>query len=72
MTHPFIKLFETALKKSTPLDNLVLREAEKLKEKGYRVSEIHAALSTLARGLIDDEESEIVREATEEFSRYID
>ncbi len=37
MAHPFTKMFDTALKKSTPDDNAVLDTAENLKNKGYRV-----------------------------------
>lgn len=72
MAHPFLKIFDTALRNSTPTNNLVLKEAEKLKEKGYNADEIHAVLSKLQRGLIDDEESEIVQEAVDEFGRHLD
>lgn len=70
MAHPFTKIFETALKKSTEDDNLVLVEAEKLQEKGYSTREIYDVLLKLQQGLIDDTESEIVREAAEEFAEY--
>jgi hypothetical protein len=70
MTHPFSKMFETALKKSTPEDNYVLDEAEKLKKKGYSVEEIYTVLKKLHGSLILDEDREILFEALEEFSRY--
>ena len=72
MSHPFTKMFENALKKSTSLDNLVLVEAEKLREKGYSENEIYTVLVKLQKGLIDKEESEIVKEAVEEFGEYLD
>lgn len=67
MSHPFTKMFENALRKSTPLDNLVLVEAEKLRDKGYSENEIYTVLVKLQKGLIDKDESEIVKEAVEEF-----
>jgi len=70
MPHPFAKMFNTALKKSTIEDNLVLKEAEKLKDKGYSPEEIHRVLVSAGIGLIDDTESKIVAEAVEEFSRH--
>ena len=72
MAHPFAKMFETALKKSTVQDNLVLKEAEKLKEKGYSPEEIHRVLVGVGSGRIDDAESEIVADAIESFSRYVE
>ncbi len=72
MSHPFTRLFDTALNKSSLDNNLVLKEAEKIKEKGYRPEEILGVLNRLHEGLIDDGESEIVGEAVEEFSRYVD
>lgn len=70
MAHPFEKLFELALKKSTGGENYVLNEAEKLKEKGYPVDEIYTVLKKLRNSLIQDADVEIVTEATEEFSRH--
>ena len=67
MSHPFTKIFENALKKSTSLDNFVLVEAEKLRDKGYSENEIYTVLIKLQKGLINKEESEIVGEAIEEF-----
>lgn len=67
MSHPFTKMFENALRKSTPLDNLVLVEAEKLRDKGYSENEIYTVLVKLQKGLIDKDESEVVAEAVEEF-----
>lgn len=72
MAHPFTKMFDLALKKSTELDNQVLKEAEKLREKGYSPQEIYTVLVKLQKSLIDKEESEIVGEAVEEFERYVD
>lgn len=65
-------MFDNALKKSTSLDNLVLKEAERLREKGYSVNEIYTVLVKLQKSLIDKDESEIVGEAVEEFSEYVD
>jgi hypothetical protein len=72
MAHPFTKMFDTALRHSTPLDNRVLVEAEKLKDKGYSVDEIYTVLVKLQKSLIDKTESEIVAEAVEEFSRFVE
>jgi hypothetical protein len=72
MAHPFTKMFDTALRSSTELDNRVLIEAEKLKEKGYSVNEIYTVLVKLQKSLIDTTESAIVAEAVEEFSRFVD
>lgn len=72
MAHPFTKMFDTALRSSTELDNRVLIEAEKLKEKGYSVNEIYTVLVKLQKSLIDTTESAIVAEAVEEFGRFVD
>lgn len=72
MSHPFEKMFDRAIKKSTPLDNAVLAEAEKLREKGYSPDEIMTVLRKLHKSLIDKDEAEVVGEAVEEFSRYVD
>ena len=71
MSHPFSTMFEKALKKSTPEDNLVLEEAEALRKKGYSVQEIYDVLDKLHRELIQDRDTEIVGEAVEEFSKYL-
>ncbi len=71
MTHPFAKMFIAALKDSTPMDNLVLEEALRLKDKGYRPEEIHTVLNKLHKGRIDDTEREMLEEAVEEFEKYI-
>lgn len=71
MAHPFEKMFDKALAKSTEFDNAVLTEAEKLLEKGYSGFEIGGVLSKLERSLIDRKEAEIVREALEEFKQYL-
>ena len=72
MAHPFLKMFDKALKKSSPEHNEVLLEAEKLREKGYRVEEIAEVLQKLQKSLIQDDEFEIVGEAVEEFAQYLD
>jgi predicted Zn-ribbon and HTH transcriptional regulator len=66
MSHPFEKLFEKTLKKSTNDDNLVLKEATKLLEKGYKRNEVCGVLSKLEKSLIDENLETIVREAQEE------
>lgn len=71
MAHPFMKMFDKALKKSTPEDNEVLAVAEKLKNKGYSADEISAVLAKLHKSLIDPTEADIVGEAVEEFSRHL-
>ncbi len=65
-------MFEKALKKSTPNDNMVLEVAESLRQKGYGVQEIYDVLKKLHRELVRDEDSEIVGEAAEEFSKHLD
>jgi hypothetical protein len=72
MAHPFEKMFDKALKKSTPLDNEVLVVAEKLREKGYSPEEIGTVLKKLHKSLIQPEDSEIVGEALEEFNQYLE
>lgn len=71
MAHPFSKLFDAALRKSTPTDNQVLKEAELLRAKGYGVEEIHAVLLKMQQGLVRDEDHEVAREAAEEMGRYL-
>lgn len=66
MAHPFSVLFEKALKKSTTEDNLILKEATKLIDKGYRLEEVCSVLLKLEKNLIDDREALLVREAREE------
>lgn len=72
MAHPFAKMFDKALKKSSAEQNEVLNVAEKLREKGYRAEEIAGVLKKLQKSLIDKTEAEIVGEAEEEFSRHLD
>ena len=72
MAHPFSAMFEKALKKSTSLDNQVLEEAEDLRKKGYGVQEIYDVLKKLSRDLVRTEDSDIVAEAAEEFSKHLD
>ena len=72
MAHPFEKMFDKALKESTPFSNEVLIQAEKLKEKGYRGEEIAQVLNKLQKSLIDNNEAEIVGEALEEFRHFLE
>ena len=72
MKHPFYKILNTALNKSSELDNLVFKEAQKLKEKGYREQEIYEVLLKLREGLLDDRDIEIAQEAIELFGEYQD
>ena len=65
-------MFEAALKKSSLQDNRVLEVAEDLKKKGYSIQEIYEVLQKLQRELVMDSDLQIVTEAVEEFSRYID
>lgn len=67
MAHPFEKIFEKALKKSSPEENHVLSIAERLREKGYAHDEILKVLSKLQNSLIDDDEAEIVQDAIDAF-----
>lgn len=74
MAHPFAKMFESALRKSLPddMENRVLLEAEKLLEKGYRVTEIHDVLKRFATGIVDAKDESIAKEALLEFSRHLE
>lgn len=65
MAHPFSTLFENALTKSTPEENLVMKEAEDLLEKGYSIREVSGVLKQMLIGRIDDDESALIREALE-------
>lgn len=68
MAHPFARMFEKALKKSSLESNLVIVEAKKILEKGYRKEEILTVLQKLQKSLIDETEERIVEEAVEDFS----
>ena len=72
MKHPFLPLFEKALRKSTEQENLVLEEAEALRKKGYTPQEIYDVLVGLHRALLDDADRELVGEAVAEFATYIE
>jgi hypothetical protein len=63
MTHPFIKLFDKALKKRAPDENPVLRVAEGLIGKGYRPTEVLECLVRLEKSLIDPTLRAVVVEA---------
>ena len=67
MSHPFEKIFLKALKNSFAEENLVLLEALRLRDKGYRSEEITDVLVKLKKSLIDVGEATIVEEAIEEF-----
>jgi len=71
MAHPFEKMFDKALKVSSEFDNAVLREAEKLRAKGYSGAEIAGVLLKLEKGLIDKGEAALVSEALEDFKQYL-
>jgi SOS response regulatory protein OraA/RecX len=65
MSHPFEKMFERALKSSSD-ENLVIKEAKKLLDRGYSQKEVCGVLLKLEKSLIDDTEAGIVRDAREE------
>lgn len=67
MAHPFTKMFDVALRKSTDIDNQVFKVAEGLRQKGYSDIEIATVLEKLEKSLIDQGEAAIVREALVEF-----
>ena len=67
MAHPFTKMFDNALKKSTDIDNQVLIVAEGLRKKGYSEEEISTVLEKLQKSLIDPVEAGIVADALIEF-----
>jgi hypothetical protein len=71
MAHPFEKMFEKALRKSSPDENLVLVEAEELRRKGYSVEEIYSVLTHLRDALIPDLERSILVETCDEFEKYL-
>jgi len=72
MAHPFEKMLDKALSKSSPEHNEVLVVAEKLREKGYSAEEIGQVLKKLEKSLIQNEDIEVLTEALEEFSEYLD
>ena len=72
MVHPFAGMFKKALTKSSSEDNFVLAEAEKLRKKGYSVVEIYDVLTKLQHTLIREADLEVVSEAVEEFSKYLE
>lgn len=65
MSHPFEKMFERALKSGSD-ENLVIKEAKKLLDKGYSPKEVCGVLLKLEKSLIDETEAEIIRDAREE------
>lgn len=71
MAHPFVKMFDQALKKSSAEDNRVLVEAEKIIKKGYSATEVFTVLTKLQKSLIDNTEADLVGEAAKEVSRYL-
>ena len=68
-SHPFEKIFEKALKKSTHDENFVYKEANALRTKGYRAEEILTVLTKLQKALIDDNEALLVQDAIDTFER---
>lgn len=72
MAHPFLKMFDKALAKSTAEINAVYGVAEMFREKGYRPQEIYDVLTALHKSLIDETEAAVVHEALTEFSQYVD
>jgi uncharacterized membrane-anchored protein len=68
--HPFEKMFDKALRLSTKDVNLVLKEAKRLREKGYSDIEITEVLEKLEKSLIDDSEAQVVQEALEDFQAH--
>jgi hypothetical protein len=69
MAHPFMKMFDKALKASDESTNEVFLAAHKLRAKGYPPLEIRGLLVQLEKSLIDPKEAEIVTEAIEEFDQ---
>lgn len=63
-------MFDKALRKSKPEDNLVLQKAEELLAKGYPAKEIFAVLVRLEKSLIGDADAAILKEAVEEFQEH--
>ena len=63
MKHPFTKIFEKALKKSTKEENVVLLEAQKIIQKGYSKVEVARVLDTCIKGRLDDTEVAVLTEA---------
>jgi uncharacterized membrane-anchored protein len=65
--HPFEKMFDKALRKSTFDENYVFDVADKLRSKGYRDTEIMSVLNNLQKALIDDNEALLVQDAIDRF-----
>lgn len=72
MVHPFETIFNRALKKSTLENNVVLREAEKMQEKGYSSHEISTVLKKMKNARIDPIEEQILEEAAVAFDESYD
>jgi SOS response regulatory protein OraA/RecX len=72
MAHPFEKLFDAALRQSTPTENRVLDVAEELRKKGYSPKEIYDVLAALHRALLSDRDVALVGEAVDEFATYLE
>jgi hypothetical protein len=67
MAHPFQKIFLRALAESTPTDNRLLHETEKLLEKGYSRHEVCGVLTRLEASLLDDTERSLCTEVCGEY-----
>ncbi len=70
MHHPFEKLFDDALRKSTDGENLIADVAFDLKGKGYQPSEIYLALRHFEHGLIQDRDIALAKAALEELAPF--
>lgn len=69
MKHPFEKIFDDALRKSTGEDNRLTRALEELLEKGYQEDEVFRALTHFSKGLIDANEERIVADTMHTLER---
>ena len=67
MTHPFEKMFDKALRKSTSDENYIFEVANKMRSKGYRSEEIISVMHKLQKSLIDDNEALLVQDAIDRF-----
>jgi hypothetical protein len=66
--HPFMRLFEDALYKSTKDENVLLERAEYLRDAGYDPQEVRDVLLRFKGTLLIKEDSEIVKDALDVFS----
>ncbi len=66
MVSPFEKLLNKALSKSSAEENLLLKEARKIIDRGYPETEIIEILERYKKSLIDAHEIQIVSDTLEE------